>query len=345
VQSNADCAAGLGAAALGFAAAVCDGTIKTGDLQLIWDESDKAVTGYKVYQVDRVGAGSHTLLGAATGTTRYYLVKKPSGGYANMCFAVQAYVGSRASTDSSHYCYAPGATATTLTLKPSHTVTYVNLQWNDIRCSTSEIFKAANRDFGSAFTTFFPWLLNENGGGGSGRRTVDSVYVGNETVVWKNQRSCKNGNPIQDAGIQAFANVSFDLDLKTLAKHKLYSATLTLEPVQTVVLASGKVTLSRGNWCQTFIGITENGNPTIPSAFNAPPYGPTVVPHGPARGAASINVTGIVYAWVKGVPYGKGFGVGTGHPLEYSLQGFFFPTASFVCLTKFSTPSLQVVYF
>lgn len=42
---------------------------------MIWDESDKNVTGYKVYRVDGCG---HWLLG--TSTKPYFLVKKPPEG-------------------------------------------------------------------------------------------------------------------------------------------------------------------------------------------------------------------------------------------------------------------------
>jgi len=324
VQGKADCAA-----VLSLAAFVCDAAVTTGALQLIWDESDKAVAGYNVYRVD---GGGHTLLGAATGTARYYLVNKPSGGYANQCFAVQAYVGSKTSADSPHYCYAPGAAATTRSFKPSHAFTKVTVTTSYyLNCSTAipqpspAYFKAANSHFGSAFTAFFPWLLNAKGGG----PVVDGVYAGNETALWP---LCKRFNEPAYAQISALGVAVFDLDLKALAKHKLYSATLTLKPSQTVNLASGKATLSSGRWCQTYVG--GNGsltNPFIPSAFGQS----TVVPR-----EASINVISIVSAWVKyGINYG--FVVGTPSPSE----PYGFPTASKACLTKFSTPSLQVVYF
>ncbi len=297
VQGKTDCAA-----ALSLAAFVCDAAVGTGVLQLIWDESVKTVTGYKVYRVD---GGSHNLLGAATGTARYYLVNKPSGGYANQCFAVQASVGSQTSADSSHYCYAPGGAATTLSLKPSHTVTNVavttsaHLTCSDVAAPAfPAYFKAANSHFGSAFTAFFPWLLHERATqvGGS---SVSGVYAGNETGVWPLCKGTGNGAFAQ---FNALGVAVFDLDLKALAKHKLYSATLTLTPSQTVALASGKATLSSGRWCQAYVG--GNGSltrPFVPSAFAQS----TVVPR-----EASINVTPIVAAWVQyGINYG--FIVGT----------------------------------
>ena len=115
VQSKADCAA-----ALSLMAVICGAAVTEGSLQLIWDESDKSANGYKVYEL---GAGGHKLLG--TSTARYYSVKRPSEGDANLCFAVEASVGSRTSADSSHYCYAPGATAVTRSFKPINRATRI----------------------------------------------------------------------------------------------------------------------------------------------------------------------------------------------------------------------------
>ena len=148
VQSKADCAA-----ALSLLAVVCGSAVTQGDLQLIWNDPNKNVTGYKVYRVD---GGGHQLLGAST--ARYYLVKKSSEGYANLCFAVEATVGNETSKDSARYCYAPGGTATTRTLKPSHAVAQV--AWTSpagVQCTGnplpgSAFFKAADQDYGGAFT-------------------------------------------------------------------------------------------------------------------------------------------------------------------------------------------------
>ena len=172
VQSKTDCAA-----ILSLAAFVCDAAVRAGDLQLIWDESDTAVTGYNVYRVD---GGGHSLLGAAAGTARYYVPKKPSGGYARMCFAVQASVGSQASADSARYCYAPGATAATRTFKPSRTLTQVT--WSapaGVTCGGSVLFGSAffrtvDKTFGPAFTVFFPWLTKEKWV--SDTRSVNGAY-------------------------------------------------------------------------------------------------------------------------------------------------------------------------
>jgi len=324
-------------------AAICDAAIPTGDLQLIWDELNKSVTGYKVYRVD---GGSHNLLGAATGTARYYLVNKQSGGYANQCFAVEAYVGSQTSADSSHYCYAPGATATTLSLKPSHTVTKVIwLSPSNEACSGptpmpgSAYFKAANRDFGSAFTAFFPWLLNEKGT--QSGRSVDGVYAGYEQVVWNRKGICKGGKytvGLSYAQITAFGVAVFDLDLKTLAKHKLYSATMTLKPLQTVGFASGKTTLSSGRWCHTYVGSAgPNLTSDAPSAFGAAAVAPR---------EASINAISLVSDWIKyGINYGFLVAPPSPPPPPYWSYPYGAPTGSDACLTKFSTPSLQLVYF
>ena len=69
---------------------------------------------------------------------------------------------------------------------------------------------------------------------------MSGVYAGNETGVWPLCKGTGNGAFAQ---FNALGVAVFDLDLKDLAKHKLYSATLTLTPSQTVALASGKATL------------------------------------------------------------------------------------------------------
>jgi len=118
VQSKADCTT------LAIAALFCDTGVRAGDLQLLWDDSDKAVTGYKVYQLN-LFSGARQLLGTAA---RYFLVKKPRSGYTFLCFVVQASTAKGTSADSARYCYAPGATATTRSFQPSHAVTQVT--WN-----------------------------------------------------------------------------------------------------------------------------------------------------------------------------------------------------------------------
>ena len=332
VQSQADCAT-----ALTLLAAICDAAITAGDLQLIWGESNKSVTGYKVYRVD---GGGHSLLGAATGTARYYLVNKPSGGYAGMCFAVQANVGSETSPDSSHYCYGPGGTITTLSLTPSRMGTRVTwsvsayLGCTNVNASpASAFFKAVDSEFGSAFTAFFPGLLNNKGG------VVDGVYAGNELATWTSRESCKEKGtgPYTYAEINAFAGVLFNLG--ALTNHKLYSATLTFKPLQTVRFAHGKYTVSSGISCQASVGVPtaylSASGPAIPSAAYA------TAP--PIPVAASMNVTSMVAFWIQ-YKFNEGFLVSTPAP-PYWRSSYVTPTGKSACLTKFSSPSLKLVYF
>jgi hypothetical protein len=208
------------------------------------------------------------------------------------------------------------------------------------------IFNAADHDFGSAFTTFFPWLGNGKEMRAhlahlvNGAPTVNGVYAGYEQVLWNGVKRGPCGD-VESAQVQTYATLAFDLDAKTLAKHKLYSATLTLEPSQTVEFTSKKIILSRGRWCQTFIGVPNKDEPpTIPSAFYSPPYLYQFA-KASAHGAVSINVIQIVSLWVtNGVNFGIGVGGATA-PVD--LSGF--PSANGACLTKFSTSSLQVIYF
>jgi hypothetical protein len=333
-------------------AIICGAGVTRGDLQLIWDESNKAVDGYKVYRVD---GGGHRLLG--TSTARYYLVPKPSEGYNNLCFAVEAYVGSKTSADSRHYCYAPGATVTTRSFKPSHTVTEVDWKARpNITCSLlsgSAFFQDADKDFGPAFTAFFPFLLNNPQM--QGRVGVNGVHAGNEAAVIRNISAHLFGvqginlgyhgagcpavgstipNVVSEQ-ITALGGAAFDL--RELANHKLYSASLTLKASQTVGFASGKARLSNGGWCPIYVGAANRewwlaplGNLT----YNKSGRVNVVTP------PTTIDVTAIVSAWAS-VRYANNYGF----IVTSTLPSGAVPTASNACLTKFSRPSLQVVYF
>ena len=261
VQSKADCAT-----ALSLLAVICGSAVTQGDLQLIWDDSNKNVTGYKVYRVD---GGGHQLLGSST--ARYYLVKKLSEGYANLCFAVEAEGGTQTSKDSSRYCYAPGGTATTRSFTPSRSV--AQIAWKSpagVQCTGNPLpggafFKAADQDYGSAFTTFFPWLPNEQTT--TGRVGVSGLYAGNEAammVIHINQPSAPFGGYFctvkqdQHISAQIFAVSGMTFDLGALANHKLYSASLTLKTSQTVGFVTGKTSkatvFNGGVSCPLFIG-------------------------------------------------------------------------------------------
>jgi hypothetical protein len=330
VQSKADCEDNAPAAAvLPGAADPCDAVVKAGDLQLIWDESDKAVTGYKVYRVDQIGG--HKLLGTvSTSYNHYYLVKKPSEGYANLCFAVEASVGSQTSADSSHYCYAPGATATTRSFKPSHTVTQVawtapNVTYFGSPLPGSAFFQAADKYLGSAFTVFFPFLTSEQPI--SGRVGVSGVYAGNETAILEVAAT---------AQVNALSGVAFDLG--ELVKHKFYSASLTLKSSQILTIRSKRATLSNSVWCATFVAAA-NREWRIAPLGNLT-YGKSGLVTVGSRPKAPIDVTSLVFAWAS-VKYANNYGFIVGNPFPPGPS----PPASQACLTKFATPSLQVVYF
>ena len=344
VQSKADCKT------ITLAAFVCDAAVRAGDLQLIWDEPNKAATGYKVFRVD---AGAHQLLGTAT--PRYFLVKKPPEGYANLCFAVQAVVANRPSADSARYCYAPGATATTRALKASHIVTQVS--WSTptgINCggpslSGSAFFQGADKVYGSDFTAFFPFLRSASPN--SGRATVSNgVYAGSEAALLKVNVKQPDGSnlfggssfcsvpPNGTATVEANAVAGVAFDLGDLASHKFYSAALTLESVQTLVVASGKAVLQGGGWCAVKLGaasrewrISPLGNLTYAKrgaiALSA---------HPPAQ----TDVTPIVSRWAS-QKYAASYGFIVAGVL---VPGPHPPTGE-ACVTKYASPSLKVVYF
>ena len=181
----------------------------------------------------------------------------------------------------------------------------------------------------------------------SGRIGVSGVYAGTEAAVMAiniHQPSAPFGgyfcsvpkNMRAVAEITALSGAAFDLG--DLANHKLYSAALTLTSSQTVVFASGKATLSNGGWCVIFIGVANKewwisplGNLTFGSA------GRMSVASQPK---AAIDVTSIVSGWEK-YQYRANYGFIVAGSLPPGAQ----PPVSTACLTKYSTPSLQVVYF
>ena len=346
VQSKADCKKALGSAALGLLAANCDLVVTQGILQLIWDESSKAVDGYKVYRVD---GGSHQLLGTAI--ERYYFVKKPPEGYNNLCFAVEAYAGSKNSKDSKQYCYAFRGTTTMRSFKPSYTVTEVD--WTappNVMCAgknplpASAFFRAADKDDGRAFTDFFPFLLSEQPA--SGEASVSGMYAGNEVAAvairvnhhpnFFGQGAYFCGTPPKAVRITAVAGASFDL--RELAGHKVYSASLTLNASQTVGVASGKFARSKGGWCPIVVGAANREwwlHPVGNLTYNKP--GRVEVTSQPPT---DIDVTSIVSTWAS-VKFADNYGFIVASLLPPGAA----PPTSTGCLTKFSKPSLKIVYF
>ena len=321
--------------------------MKEGDLQLTWGKSGKTVAGYKVYQF---GADGRKRLG--TSTPSYSLVKKPSEGYANLCFAVEAYVGSQTSKDSSQYCYAPGATAATRSFKPDHTVTQVSWQTEtDIRLCPGSTGAPAftlskkGTDNSGPLTAFFPGLLNEQPN--QGRVGVSGVCIGNAAGILNVKWNISLFNPCfpkMPSGslttgpmtINAFAGTACSLG--ELTGHKLYSAVLTLNPSQTVAFASGKFTLSKSGQCPMWVQaanrewwLTPLGN----LIYNK--SGQAQIENRPAN---NIDVSSIVSAWAS-VKYANNYGC----IVENNPPSGAVPITSFACLTKFSNPSLQVVYF
>jgi len=143
-------------------------------------------------------------------------------------------------------------------------------------------------------------------------------------------------NGIATAEVNALAGVGFDLG--ELARHKFYSAALTLESVQTLVIASGKATLQGGGWCAVKLGAANRewrlspvGNLTYSKrgalALSA---------HPPAQ----IDVTPIVSTWAS-----QKYAASYGFIVAGALVPGPHPPTSEACVTKFANPSLTVVYF
>jgi len=340
VQSKADCIAAFGAAALGFAVAICDAAVRHGDLQLIWRESSKNVTGYEIYRVDE---GRHDLVG--TTQSKLYVISKPSKGYDGACYAVEAYAGKQTSKESSHYCYRPGATASTESFEPSHTVTVVRWSAPSVsNCSytipISAFFQAGDKT--GNFTALFPWLVNESNL--TGRASTSGVFAGNEAAIFGLNYSegpfavCSQGQ-LSSATVQVSANAGAAFDLAKLAKHKVYSASLTLDASRTVTFVARKFTLQNGSGPRCNVGVAAAtrawtkapvGNLTYNRSEQVYIYGKP----GP------VDVTKIVSTWASHEDADD-----HGFIVTNLLPPGAVPITSSACLTKFSKPKLNVVYF
>ena len=117
------------------------------------------------------------------------------------------------------------------------------------------------------------------------------------------------------------------------------TASLTLKPSQTVRSASGKFRLSGAAWCATLAGAASQQ--WWPSPIGKLTY---VKPDSvmlKSQPASPVDVISIVSNWSSSIWANDGFILGGTFP-KAILQNQ--PNA-WACLTKFTTPSLQVTYF
>jgi len=148
--------------------------------------------------------------------------------------------------------------------------------------------------------------------------------------------------------MNAFAGVTFDTDTKGWRRgYTVYSVNLTLTALQTVTLASGKPKLSDGGWCSIWV------------RAGAVPWwlGPTGNLWGMTEGqvkvvsrpeAGTIDVTSVMAAFNPRGTFILPYGIiltSPDTPGNAPQNNYTVPNATNTCLTKFSTPSLQVVYF
>lgn len=233
--------------------------------------------------------------------------------------------------------------------KPKGVTTVVYFTAPTIECKQgqtltgAQIFKAIDTDAGSAFTAIVPVILTAFGPTGLAPINEPRVIAGTETAIlgydvkhagggpWWGAGYCPRSAPRATVQVKARAGVLFDL--KSLANHKVYSATLTLEPSQTVNFGSGRFTLSPGGRCHILVAAADQkwtgdltySRPGLVRLENQP--------------TDAVDVTKLVSSWASHADANDyGFIIASDLPSSA-------PVASNACLTRFATPSLKVVYF
>ena len=194
----------------------------------------------------------------------------------------------------------------------------------------------------STVSVLFPWLANEPPT--SGRVGVGDLYAGSETASLPVRNI---GDPLPCAGsndkaatVQVTALSGVQFDLRELAKHKLYSAALTLKSSQTLDIApTGYFRLSNGGSCPTSVGAA-NREWRIAPLGNLT-YGKSGLVTVGSQPRGPIDVSAIVSGW-HSFTYRTNYGFIVANPLPPHLT---YKTATAACVTKFSPPSLEAVYF
>ena len=346
VQNKLDCAF-VSSAAM----AACDVAVRAGDLQLLWDETAKTLDGYKIYRVD---AKRHVLVQRTSdgSAPAYAHIPKPHDGYLGKCYAVEAYLGKVDSADSAQYCVTSGAPAAVKTLAPDRLASLVHWSVPTLyqacrgaqRANVmrpAQIFALTQP---AGFTALIPWLAafgNPQLVGST--RQAGVAYAGAQAygLVTSPATGFAPYCPAAENTFAGFAAVSartgLDFNLQRLSGRKVYSATLMLDPAQALRVSSRKFVGTNDFSCATSLAVALDawwraGQMPFHQTGQAT-FGLANVP------TVTLDVTPIVSSWAaNGDRDDYGFILRSG--LEDGR-----PTDSFACMTQYTNPRLNVVYF
>jgi hypothetical protein len=338
VQSKHDCAS-----ALSLVAGICDAVVKTGGLQLLWNDRATTLDGYKIYRGS--GDSRKLVLTLSNGPSpKYGAISKPSGGYDHACYAVTAYIGSRESAPSPAYCVQPGATAQTTTFAPAHVRSYVSLSYPALLDPNNNSGQLPlSTDLAKLQSTGFNTLLpSQVANSAHGASISGTAYVGYQSGYVKSP--VPNNGEFYSGTDQGWVTIrsraGYDFNLGKLTNHKVYSAILTLNVSQT----------ARDNKYHSHFDLSDYsctdryllGKDFWWSQSGALNNASTSAEIGQGKGpVVTVDVTKTVSDWAAGVSdYGfvlsNALADATGAKPMYPDLG---------CFTKYYNAQLKVVYF
>lgn len=346
VQNRQDCAFVSTAAS-----AACDAAVRSGKLQLLWDEPAGRIDGYKIYRVD---GQRHVFISRSTNgiAPAFALIVEPRDGWRGKCYTVAAYLGSNDSADSARYCVTAGAIATSKVLSADRVASLVHWAaptlYAGCRGSSPAGELAPRQVFSmtvpSGYATFFPWLavFSDPQLVGSTRQ-LNVAFAGIQAyglttgVDGKFVTSCPASVNALAGYAMVTARTGLDFNLGWLVGHKVYSAILTIESPQAVRNSGNAFAPTDGYSCATSLAValtawwSAGGMPYIEQGQAR--FGSAPVPR------VTLDVTPIVDSWA---------GNGDRNDYGFILRSYLEdgrPVRSFACMTRYENPRLAIVYF
>jgi hypothetical protein len=346
VQTQRDCAFVTAAAS-----AACDAAVRGGSLQLLWDEPSAKVDGYKLYRVD---GKRHVLVGrTANGVApAFALVPVPRDGYMRKCYVVTAYLGSSESAASDQYCVGRGAIAYVRTLAPDRLASVVHWSVPTLyaRCKgeTPSNPLAPAQVFGMTqslgFTSFLPWLTSfRNPELQGATRQLSVAFAGVQAyglITSVNAgfvSGCPNGNNSLAGYAMVSARTGLDFDLRRLAGHKIYTARLTLTASQALRNDGSRYFAANDYSCATSLAVAtdawwRSGNMPYHQDGQAT-FGLAPVP------SLTLDVTPIIAGWAANFDRDD-----YGFVLRSRLEDGT-PVQNYACMTQYTNPRMDLVFF
>ena len=349
----------------------CEGVIRDGGMMLAWKTGTPALGGWnKVYRVD---GGRHDLV--VTVSTNWAALSKSKGPFAGRCYEVVVSLGTLESRPSGRFCASRDATATVKTFTPSQSsslsTTRVGLQRGDDACGQniqgSKILSGLNSLFGPLFASVFSWI-------GTG------IDTGNTALPWTKTtqgsvlevgalgstfeiNSSTQAFSFLDCGTlgsyhttknyaSAYASVGVAFPLGGLSGRRVFSATLTMGMGQSTVTMSGKLAHISGTSTRTgdYLCVRE-ADPAVAPWWNAADLNlwgyrsqKASVALGPGV-SVQADVTSIVQTWAGDHDAGDNGFILRGNLDPTTPPGVLPAPGLAACMTQYTTPKLDVVYF